>query len=526
MDGRYDGGDSPSGGTPPGSGTDTGAVPSEPPVTLMDAQTQPLWRIERDLRRARARQVLWMLRFHERTLTSVREGWAAKFQEAQRCGASRERLDNIARTAQLAEQEAGRAAVLHMGQALGRSEYSVEAELSAARRAAKRLPAVWEGFLAGRICVLRLKKIAAASENLRTDEALEKLDEQALEFAQTHRIGQLESWLRRFEHRAEPQEAAERFARAARTRRVTVVDREDGMSMLSALLPTFTAHAIKRRLDSVARSATADIPHNSFIADQIRQLERLEPQRRAEAWRQAAETAEADHPCLPPEALPPEAGEASDESIPASSDETWGPDSVGQQPHVQPAEDQDLPPTSRSEGDPRNLDQRSADAFCAWLLSAQSPEEIQVDAQIGVIVSQETLLGESEEPGRTRDGRMPLPARNLRDMLARQTERLDWYELIMTSTANAQRPSERQNLLAIRAAGRYPPARLRTALWFRDSTCAADGCRVPAEFCDIDHIAPWPEGSTEAENLQPLCRRHHRLKSWSFAVRADLIQAA
>ncbi|MFI5426205.1 hypothetical protein [Aeromicrobium sp. UC242_57] len=32
---------------------------------------------------------------------------------------------------------------------------------------------------------------------------------------------------------------------------------------------------------------------------------------------------------------------------------------------------------------------------------------------------------------------------------------------------------------------------------------------VPAEICDIDHRVPHPEGPTKADNLGPLCRRHH-----------------
>ncbi|MGI3198029.1 HNH endonuclease [Streptomyces sp. GLT-R25] len=42
---------------------------------------------------------------------------------------------------------------------------------------------------------------------------------------------------------------------------------------------------------------------------------------------------------------------------------------------------------------------------------------------------------------------------------------------------------------------------------------------MPARRCDLDHVRPFdharPErgGPTTPENLQPLCRRHHRLKT-------------
>ncbi|PIB04999.1 HNH endonuclease [Streptomyces sp. HG99] len=53
----------------------------------------------------------------------------------------------------------------------------------------------------------------------------------------------------------------------------------------------------------------------------------------------------------------------------------------------------------------------------------------------------------------------------------------------------------------------------------RDQYCAFPSCRMPAHRCDVDHVRPFdherPEagGLTVPENLQPLCRRHHRLKT-------------
>jgi hypothetical protein len=53
----------------------------------------------------------------------------------------------------------------------------------------------------------------------------------------------------------------------------------------------------------------------------------------------------------------------------------------------------------------------------------------------------------------------------------------------------------------------------------RDQYCAFPSCRMPAHRCDVDHVEPFdherPEagGLTVPENLQPLCRRHHRLKT-------------
>jgi hypothetical protein len=47
------------------------------------------------------------------------------------------------------------------------------------------------------------------------------------------------------------------------------------------------------------------------------------------------------------------------------------------------------------------------------------------------------------------------------------------------------------------------------------------GCRRPARRTDLDHRTPWPRGSTSADNLQCLCRHHHRAKHAVFTVLAD-----
>jgi hypothetical protein len=46
----------------------------------------------------------------------------------------------------------------------------------------------------------------------------------------------------------------------------------------------------------------------------------------------------------------------------------------------------------------------------------------------------------------------------------------------------------------------------------RDRRCRFPGCNSPAVHCDLDHRVAFPEGATDAHNLEPLCRHHHRLK--------------
>ncbi|GAB3471107.1 HNH endonuclease signature motif containing protein [Kineococcus endophyticus] len=78
-----------------------------------------------------------------------------------------------------------------------------------------------------------------------------------------------------------------------------------------------------------------------------------------------------------------------------------------------------------------------------------------------------------------------------------------------------------------------PSAALRRFIVARDETCRGPGCVRPAADCDLDHVVPWPEGPTTAENLQALCRTHHRFKTqfvWEHvddrAARVAVLRAA
>ena len=67
-----------------------------------------------------------------------------------------------------------------------------------------------------------------------------------------------------------------------------------------------------------------------------------------------------------------------------------------------------------------------------------------------------------------------------------------------------------------------PPEPMREAVILRDGHCVFPGCSVDARSCDLDHIDPYvppddggPPGQTHLANLACLCRRHHRLKTFT-----------
>ena len=73
-----------------------------------------------------------------------------------------------------------------------------------------------------------------------------------------------------------------------------------------------------------------------------------------------------------------------------------------------------------------------------------------------------------------------------------------------------------------------PPAWMRELVILRDSHCAFPWCQRTSRACDLDHIDPYdeppPPGQTRADNLAPLCRRHHRAKTsgrWRYTRLPD-----
>jgi hypothetical protein len=79
------------------------------------------------------------------------------------------------------------------------------------------------------------------------------------------------------------------------------------------------------------------------------------------------------------------------------------------------------------------------------------------------------------------------------------------------------------NLADRLATGAYQiPDRIRDHVTARDLTCVFPHCTRNARSCDLDHVVPYdPGGPTATENLAPLCRRHHRLKThagWTYTM--------
>lgn len=79
--------------------------------------------------------------------------------------------------------------------------------------------------------------------------------------------------------------------------------------------------------------------------------------------------------------------------------------------------------------------------------------------------------------------------------------------------------------LAVSDTAYAPSAATNRLLAVRDRRCGFPGCGAAIWFCDADHNTPHAAGgATDAENCGLLCRRHHRLKTftrWSWRRGAD-----
>ena len=157
--------------------------------------------------------------------------------------------------------------------------------------------------------------------------------------------------------------------------------------------------------------------------------------------------------------------------------------------------------------DHRTADQRRADAIvdiCTAALAMPGlPRQHGLKPSINVTVPFTTLLGLSTEPGLL-DGYGPIPA-EIACRLAGDPSST-WRRLL---TDQAGR------LLDYGSTVYKPPTALARHVIDRDQYCVHPGCRRPAANCELDHRVPWPQGPTSAENLQPLCKRHHHLKHHS-----------
>jgi hypothetical protein len=167
------------------------------------------------------------------------------------------------------------------------------------------------------------------------------------------------------------------------------------------------------------------------------------------------------------------------------------------------------------DGDQRTVDQRRADAAVELALIAladpSTPTVHGARPTVNITVAATTLLGLDDQPAEL-DG-YPIPAAMARRISLDPSA--TWRRLITDSAGR---------LLDYEARIYRPPAALARHVIERDQHCVHPGCRRRAWNCELDHRESFPVGHTNAENLQPLCRRHHLMKhrsAWQVCRNPD-----
>jgi hypothetical protein len=176
--------------------------------------------------------------------------------------------------------------------------------------------------------------------------------------------------------------------------------------------------------------------------------------------------------------------------------------------------------TSVCAKDSRTIAQRRADAVsalcagtnlacdcgqtdCPARATEDEPSVGGVRTVINVIASEETVSGQSDQPGYL-EGYGVIDADQVR-------------EIAQTATL---RPVECPTVTREEALRYQPSAALERWIRCRDVTCRFPGCDRAAWMCDIDHTVPFNHddpaagGLTVPWNLACKCREHHRLKTF------------
>jgi len=152
----------------------------------------------------------------------------------------------------------------------------------------------------------------------------------------------------------------------------------------------------------------------------------------------------------------------------------------------------------RAAGDERDLDALRFDLMLDMILG-KFDSRVQVHAYLHVPAT--TAAGITNDPG-ILEGYGAVTAERCRELM--QGSAL-WQRVFTVPIAGTVKDVDRRTY--------RPPGGLAEYVKVRDHTCIAPGCLTPAHRCQVDHTVPWAEGGcTCAQNLDPLCPRHHRLR--------------
>lgn len=350
-------------------------------------------------------------------------------------------------------------AVAEIALATRSSETEVRRDLAAARIIEESLPDVKAGLVSGAVNEQQARAIARAAE--RVPEQKRAGVAAALLPAAEHGNAQvLCGKAERVIAEIDPDGGAARRIRAQRRRAVWVHDEEDGNSLLCARLATVDAHACLR-----------------IITDR------------------AANTPPTD----------PTSGHAQPDALPKGV--RLATTLVNTILATHNAERIVVTPDGEIlEHDTTDTDGSAGGSMTSARGSARGGNAAGVRATVFVTIDLATLLGLQDSPI-TIDGSASVPAQQLHGLLMRACD-VEFRRLITDPDTG--------RVLDVGQRSYRPPAALQRHVQARDGCCQwPQGCTVPADQCDMDHMVPFEAGgTTSADNLLALCRWHHLLKTF------------
>lgn len=375
---------------------------------------------------------------------------------------------------------------------------AVEASFADAEALAEFFPGLHAALRAGTITVPHVRMLVAAAEPIRdavhnrrlAPETFAVYEEAVLAIAEQDSPARARVHAKQIAAVLSEQSLRDRHESAATERCVTVRPLEDGLALLTAVLPEIYAVAIKDRLSRLADAIAvttrtpADVARGAVFGDP------------------AGEYIPGPDGDLDPYDLDPSDPrvEAYERAILAGTTFVTDP---GHDDTDSAARTDTDAYSEFVAGDGRTRRQIEADTFIDLLLASSPSEALgtgmeRITATVQVTVAATTLAGVDDRFAEL-DGHGPLHPDIARQVAA---DTAGWNRLLLDPVG------------MVTATDRYTPTEaMKRFLRARDQRCRFPGCQSPAARCEIDHNHDHARGGpTSTGNLSCFCRAHHALK--------------
>lgn len=364
-----------------------------------------------------------------------------------------------------------RSIAAELGGAMGLSDRSVQRQIGDAIELVDDYPETLQAWGDGVITRSHVRVITETGGILPLDRRAD-FESEAVTRCAGDTAGRVRGELELLAERLHPRTLAERHRDARLRRRVRVLPGADGMSELTAVMPTLLADAIYDRL---TQQAQAVIDARAQAAAEMRA-----------ATREGADVAPEDGALVVAVTLtaPDPASTSGKENSREGGADTRSTDEI----RVDLLTDMLL--TAAPDADPTRTDDGPG------TLGA-------IRAKVQIIVPALTLLGGDDDPALL-VGRSPIDPDTARAIAG--ATRCPWERILTHPVTGA----------VLHVDTYHRSAAIDRFLRARNQRCRFPGCTRPAVHCEVDHTHDFAlGGATNVCNLANLCQRHHTMKQFT-----------